>query len=116
MATLFLLGVALLMVVLALPLLQRRIAPNALYGLRVPATFADETVWYNANAASARDLLVLAAALVVVGVVLWMALPGSSSTAMMIACGVLVAGVLTMAAAGSRRARRLLAERRGAQP
>ena len=116
MATLFLLGVALLMVVLALPLLQRRIAPNALYGLRVPATFADETVWYDANAAGARDLLILAAMLVVAGAALWVAFPFSSDLALGIACGLMVGGVVAVATVGGRRADRLLAERRAAQP
>jgi uncharacterized membrane protein len=48
-----------LMCVLAVPLMRRRIKPNGLYGLRVPATFADEWVWYEANARSGRELFAL---------------------------------------------------------
>jgi uncharacterized membrane protein len=48
-----------LMIALAVPLIQRRVKPNGLYGLRLPATFADEWVWYEANARSGRDLLIL---------------------------------------------------------
>src|SRR5947207_1568020 len=46
-------------IALAIPLIRRRVKPNALYGLRVPATFADEWVWYEANAKSGRDLLIV---------------------------------------------------------
>jgi len=49
----------LLLVAIAIPLIRRRIPPNGLYGLRVPATFADEWVWYEANARSGRDLICL---------------------------------------------------------
>ena len=44
----------------AVPLLRRRVKPNGLYGLRTSDTFADEYVWYEANAAFGRDLLLLA--------------------------------------------------------
>ena len=43
----------LLLAGLAVPLMRRRVPPNGLYGLRVAATFADEEVWYEANARSA---------------------------------------------------------------
>ena len=52
-------GVGLLFVALAVPLILRRVPPNALYGLRVRATFADDDVWYEANVRSARGLLVI---------------------------------------------------------
>ncbi|MBW8883920.1 MAG: SdpI family protein [Planctomycetia bacterium] len=44
---------------LAVPLMLRKVKPNALYGLRCPATFADEWVWYEANARSGRELFAL---------------------------------------------------------
>ena len=37
-------GTGLVFVAIAIPLIRRRIPPNRLYGLRVPATFVDE--WY----------------------------------------------------------------------
>ena len=46
-----------LMAALSLPLIARRVPPNQLYGFRVPATYADRRVWYAANAASGRWLL-----------------------------------------------------------
>ena len=40
----------LVLMAVAVPLARRRVPPNAWYGLRVPATFADREVWYAANA------------------------------------------------------------------
>lgn len=54
-------ALCLLEIGLAIPLVARRVKPNALYGLRTSDTFASEWVWYEANAASGRDLLKLAA-------------------------------------------------------
>ena len=51
--------VGLLLCALALPLMLRKVKPNLLYGLRCPATFADEWVWYEANARSGRELFAL---------------------------------------------------------
>ena len=60
-------GTGIVLILIALPLLFRRIGPNGIYGLRIPATFADEWVWYEANAKSARDMCVLGVVLVVAG-------------------------------------------------
>src|SRR5438094_5150660 len=51
--------VAILLMGVAMPLMLRWVKPNYLYGLRVPATLSDESVWYEANARSARDLFAL---------------------------------------------------------
>ena len=42
-----------------LPMIQRSGKPNWVYGLRVPATLADDWVWYEADARSGRDPFVL---------------------------------------------------------
>ncbi len=55
---------------IALPLITRRIPPNRLYGLRTRATLNDEWVWYEANARSARGLLLLGVALAGLALVL----------------------------------------------
>ena len=52
-------SVGLLLIMLAIPLIRRRVPPNDWYGVRIAATFADEWVWYEANARSGRDLLIL---------------------------------------------------------
>lgn len=43
---------------LAIPLLRGKVPPNRFYGFRTPATLRDEELWYAANQASARHLLV----------------------------------------------------------
>jgi hypothetical protein len=50
-------AVSLLEIGMAIPLIRRRVKPNGLYGVRTSDTFADEWVWYEANAASGRDLV-----------------------------------------------------------
>lgn len=104
----------LLFVGLSVPLLRRRVPPNDLYGLRVPATFADEGVWYDANARSGRDLLVLG--LLIVGCAAGLPLltrlsPEAYGITM---TALLVGGALTLCITGWRRARRLLQEQEDA--
>ena len=50
-------------VLFAIPLILRRIPPNPLYGLRIPATYKDEQVWYDANAATGRDMAIFGVAI-----------------------------------------------------
>src|SRR5205823_5291492 len=103
-------GASLIMVVLAIPLMRKRIAPNALYGLRVPATFADEWVWYEANARSGRDLLCLGLTLLVMAIaipVMGLGIAAYLAWAVATLVGVIGAGIV-----GWLRANRLLKERR----
>ncbi|RMG79529.1 MAG: SdpI family protein, partial [Chloroflexi bacterium] len=71
-----LLGVSLilgmLLIALAVPLIRRRIPPNHWYGLRVPATFADERVWYEANARAGKELLTLGVFVIALGALLYL--------------------------------------------
>src|SRR5207248_7547314 len=104
-------GSSLIMVLLAIPLMRKRIAPNALYGLRVPATFADESVWYEANARSGRDLLCLGLALLVMAIaipVMRLSIAAYLAWAMVTLAGVIGAGIV-----GWLRANRLLKQRPG---
>src|SRR5262245_24694969 len=97
-----------LLVALAIPLIQRRVQPNYLYGLRVPATFADEWVWYEANAASGRDLLVLGVALIAAALILPLA-PGINLASYALTVGGLLgSGAIALAIIGWQRANRLL--------
>ena len=54
--TLVFAAAALLMVGLSIPLILRRVPQNSLYGLRIPATFADESVWYEAASYSVHNM------------------------------------------------------------
>jgi uncharacterized membrane protein len=53
---------SILLMLIALPLVARRVPPNWVYGFRVPQTLSDERVWYDANAYAGRLLLVSGAA------------------------------------------------------
>lgn len=101
-------AIGLLLIVLAIPLIRRRVRPNGWYGLRVPATFADASVWYEANALSGRDLLVLG--IVQLGVALFIPLFRDVSEAVYFAINGAVIGVGTIvfAVVGWRRANRIL--------
>lgn len=113
MVTLFVVFAAtgLLMIGLAIPLLRRRVAPNALYGLRVPATFASEWVWYEANARSARDLAIFGAGGIVLAAVLLLG-DLDIETYTWINVAYMLAGALSCGYVGWRRANRLLAQER----
>ena len=98
---------------LGLPLALRKVGPNGRYGLRVPATFADESVWYDANAATGRDLIVAGA----IQFVAWAVLagrPGLSRHAVStIAPFVVLVSAGVTVGVGWWRANRLLARRSG---
>jgi uncharacterized membrane protein len=81
-------GVALLLVSLGWPLARRRVKPNRWYGLRVPATFADERVWYAANAAAGRDMMLVGSAVGVAGLLLPMM--GIQENLVAVACAALL--------------------------
>lgn len=101
-----------LLVGLGVPMMRRRVPPNAWYGLRVPATLSDEKVWYEANAASGRDMVWLGGALVVLALVL--PFFGVSPEAYaFIWCAVLVVGAVATAVKGWRYADRLQRELKG---
>jgi uncharacterized membrane protein len=105
-------AVGALFIGLAIPLMRRRVPPNALYGLRVPATFADEWVWYEANAQSGRDLFVLGWIELVYAVLLPL-LPHMTAEKYALAnVAYMLVGMLGFAVIGWRRANRLLRERK----
>jgi hypothetical protein len=52
------------LLLLSLPLMFRWIPPNRFFGLRIPSTLRTQSVWYDANALSARHLFALGAFLV----------------------------------------------------
>lgn len=96
------------------PLATRRVHPNRWYGLRVPATFADPQVWYDANALAGRDLVALGVLLLVV----FLSLPrvaGLTGPAHVAVCAAtLTLGALVTTVRGWRAANRMLRARRTA--
>lgn len=109
MTPLLLTGLAIM--ALAVPLMLRRIPPNPLYGLRVPATFADPDVWYAANARSGRELLAYGAAIVLF--TLAFAPPRLAPDRFGLWLAVLMlGGAIVLCVSGWRYANRLLREKR----
>ena len=105
-------GVGLLLILLAVPLMRRSVRPNGWYGLRVAATFADEWVWYEANARSGRDLFILGTIQIVIAIATAvLRVPETAYAIVNIA--MILLGTVTFAIIGVRRANRLLVERQG---
>ena len=103
---------ALLLITLGWPLATRRVRPNRWYGLRVRATFADDTVWYDANAVAGRDFMVLGVCLGLIALLLPRIVELRVTTYELICAVVLGAGSLLLPIRGWRLANRLLRERR----
>jgi uncharacterized membrane protein len=99
-------------IAISIPLVRRRVKPNWLYGLRIPATFADDGVWYEANAKSGRDLLVLGAAICLAGLALAF-FPGlTTERRLAVVIGLTFFGTIILAVVNIVRANRMLRERK----
>ena len=109
-------GIGVLLIALGVPLARRRIRPNGWYGLRIPATFADEQVWYEANALSGRDLMAVGSALIVVAIGLPHILRLSPRGYVYAYTAVLLGGMVGGAFRAWRMANQLWRERREVVP
>jgi uncharacterized membrane protein len=103
-------GCGVLFAGLAIPMIRRRVPPNGFYGLRVPATFADEWVWYEANARTGWDMLWLGSLLLVLALAP-LFFNVSENTYAFVGIAVMLMGTVAMAIVGWRRANRLLRQR-----
>jgi uncharacterized membrane protein len=56
---------------LAIPLILRRVPPNALYGVRTKASFASVADWYRINAIGGRYLILSGIVIMAVGIAGW---------------------------------------------
>jgi len=52
------------LILLSIPLIFRWVPRNRFYGFRVPPTFRNESVWYDANALCGRHMLLLGVVMV----------------------------------------------------
>jgi len=109
-------AIGLLSIVIGLPLAGRRVPPNRWYGIRLPATFADEYVWYETNAAGGRHLMVLGIIVVGVAVIPPQLATLSAAQYAGVCSGVLAVGSSAMVVRGWRLANRLLGARRAGSP
>jgi len=58
------------LIVLSIPLIFRWIPPNRFFGLRIPATLRNQSVWYDANARNGRHLFAFGLVMVLLEFVL----------------------------------------------
>lgn len=96
---------------LSIPLLRRRVGPNGWYGLRVPATLQDEEIWYEANAKTGRDMLLLGVLQLILALGLPLAADLPPETYAEVNVGVVSVGALLAALLGWFRANDMRAER-----
>ena len=100
----------LLIVAVAIPMALRKVPPNALYGLRVEATLTDKGVWYEANARSGRDLILVG--VVFAGLAVVLSFVGLSEATFSIVCSAfLVIALIGAAIRGWLFAERLRRDR-----
>jgi uncharacterized membrane protein len=104
-------AIGVLFAMLGWPLAARKVGPNRWYGLRVPATFADRQVWYDANALAGRDMIVLGVILAAVSLLLPRVVRLPEPLYAGICAGLLAIGAMVMTARGWREANRLLRDR-----
>jgi len=107
-------AVGVLFALLGWPLAARRIGPNRWYGLRVPATFADRQVWFDANALTGRDMIGLGVTVAVVSLLLPRIVPLPEPVYSGICALVLGLGAVVLTVRGWRAANRLQQARRNA--
>ena len=96
---------------LAVPLARRRVPPNGTYGFRVPATLADDVVWYEVNAWSGRVGVGLGIVLALLAVGLTGVRGMTEGRYVAAWAATFVGAYALVTAAGWRKARRLLDER-----
>ncbi|MBX3072227.1 MAG: SdpI family protein [Thermomicrobiales bacterium] len=103
------LGTGLVFVLIGLPLMRGRVAPNPIYGFRTPTTLQNAEIWYPVNALSGKYLVVTGIAQVVLGLAGLAALndPRQQSMLVGIWLATLTIGVAWSAYAGWRLSRDL---------
>ena len=101
-----------LFIAISVPLILKKVPPNKWYGLRIPATFSDETVWYEANVWVAKDMLRLGVLIIIAGVALHFA-PMSLGGRVLVWVGVVEGGIIAVLVRSWRYANRLLTSSNG---
>jgi uncharacterized membrane protein len=108
--------VGVLLALLGWPLATRRVGPNRWYGLRVPATFADRQVWFDANALTGRDMIGLGVTVAAVSLLLPRIVRLPEPIYSGICAGILGLGAMVLTVRGWRAANRIQQARRTAVP
>ena len=88
-------GSGLLAILIALPLIKRRVKPNPWYGFRVRATLQNPELWYDVNAHLGQRLLISGFITTLAAIGLYV-MPGLNVDTYAIACGVISVFALSM--------------------
>lgn len=96
------LGIAMLLIVLAIPLALRRVPRNPVYGYRTRAAMATDDIWYAANAYFARMLIATSLCSVILGWIVDMLQPFSADTYLPLSV-LIIAAPPVVAAVATRR-------------
>lgn len=88
-------GSGLLAILIALPLIERRIKPNPWYGFRVRATLENPELWYDVNAHMGRRLLISGLITTLAAVALFL-IPNLSPDTYALLCGGISVFVITL--------------------
>ncbi len=65
------LAVAVVLILIAVPMLTGQVSPNATYGVRLPLTTSDPDLWYTVNAVAGAWIAALAALTALLALVLY---------------------------------------------
>jgi uncharacterized membrane protein len=83
--SLFFVGLGLLLIGLAVPLILGKVGPNTVYGFRTEKTLSSPEIWRAANHAAGVDLAIAGAAIALAAVVFYFVGSGWSATKLSIA-------------------------------
>ena len=87
-------GMAVIMILISIPLLKRKIPMNRWYGARFKKSFESEENWYKINAYSAKQLILWSIPLLIIGLVtIFLPLEGNTGLIDVIALSPLLACV-----------------------
>ena len=95
-------GSGLLAILIALPLINRRVKPNPWYGFRVRATLQNPELWYDVNAHLGRRLLISGFITTLAAVLLFL-IPDLSPDTYAALCGGISVFAITLGLAQSAR-------------
>jgi hypothetical protein len=84
-------SLAVLLIVLAIPLVQRKVKMNSIYGVRTRSAFQSDENWYAINAYGGRQLIAWSIPLFVVGIItLFLPLEGNTALTILVVCTPLI--------------------------
>ena len=101
------LGLAAVLVAIAVPLALRKVPRNVVYGYRTRATLADDKIWYAANAHFGRGLIVASLAGAIAALAIYLLRPFSGDVFLHVSVLVMVAPTLVATIATQRYVRSL---------